>query len=1531
MTLMTSTRPKRKATINKTYNDAIDYTNQEYDSGNSSSTSVSGLNTPGGTTKKRSTKRTSTPQLEKSDSNVSNNKTPQPSSALKSTIPYNWQPPPISEDFFSFKLDLTDAYIDLGIQTLYCPKQSPTSKGNITTSSNSGTSSRKRNGNIFTLSKGQYIYMISEPPGEPYYIGRIRGFTSKKHKTSDDDIYHLQEGIVQASDYSFQIQWFYRPRDISKLTSDSRLLFASMHTDTCPLTSFRGLVTVEHKQDIEDRYLNDSKLQKQLRNNNKKSASPSTTLSSLELYTQKPNCFYFDKLFDRYMIKFYDVLSTKNLLQYADVENSKSKNFLIALNKRFEFIFVESQRTKSLVNTFSSNSCNCEICGQWCDSTQDSISCVECNHYYHMLCLDPPLLKKPSRGFSWSCASCTKKHEIEYHSKKMLMLSHDNKSSNQDQLAIELNALSSFDHDISSSMPSTIPSSQEDEQQQQQPLSESQIDDPVATLPKYETMAIDFLTKDRQNTFEKRRLKEEWCMRYLGMYARLEDGVDLDDRSPYPRASTRLGSKHQAVNIPECDGDHPLVYYDIEKPQQQSKKKSGSQNNKKAKQKETEETLKKLEVPKEYADMDPKSYPAWLQPRPKGYIERGVDDGEGETCTLLWKSSDEDINDNFSNLDSYITKCAPIAESLELSPNSPNFMDAILLYYMNHKGDSEKAYQDALQLTKISLKEPVFTKEEIKRFEAGVKLFGSELHPVFKKVKTQTSAMIVRFYYLWKKTKNGRLIWGNFEGRIQKKVQNMVKDEAAVAAEKASKIDSHPVIDELADAEDDSCYDNEKILAKRSKLVCKHCNSHRSFQWFRITGHDAKKPNEENYVVGLCFRCAKLWRRYAVIWEHPNEVMKKTGGKSGGWKKRVENELLTDAYKILEFAEQNGSVLGDEVQDDGYPAVVQANTKVSPIMQAEKKPTGTSNEQPKSESPAKKKRSASPTNSGASKNKKPKAQSKAASIEVERKEGTTTTKSASSATASTPVEQSKRRATSELSDESSKKQRKQTWNWPSPEKVDNPVLNPDYIVPSVSNYKLDKKWHLNLSRSEIDFIINSFRTKQLVEINSQLANLQIPHLSSIQLPFEPSERKCCICREHDTSKSSLLEMLICSSCGVNVHSSCAGINIPEKAPKPIKEWLCEPCINDLHPVHNTVYSCTLCLANESNYELSIMGSPIVRPDYLKPTDTGKWCHLLCAVFNHELVSFRQPPSRKTKKFSEEELKNTKNVIEAMNSLISIDNVSRVYLNNYKHHCGICDSQNGALIGCYKCENETKYHITCAQDTPNFKLGFKLVEEVGEFDKDIQLVNVDGKLGKLRPILVCPKHDQSRYTILNSRTLGKRVHSKSDDLKPLFQLFLEDLVKPNSVNNGQNIKSINYINNCQIYNKRFEIPSLLKPSEVKKRILKCRRCSTDTSPKWWDTHDDLKLALCQSCYHKKDQDGKLEDQEEKEPTLLDILTKPLNGENYGIIDQDDKLSKIYKPNLIEEEKEEKIIEVKQEVKPTVESTVRSKISLGDLLT
>lgn len=213
-----------------------------------------------------------------SDSNYS----PHSSSSLTSTktgsyydvedvVPINYQPPIRSDDDFNELIDLKTAKIDANETTLTLKTGE-------------------------TIKKGDCIYMICEPPSDPFYIAKVIGFTKKDASVT----------TRKASNYSFSVCWFYRPRDLNRRTADSRLVYASLHRDTCPIASYRGKVTMMHKSEIDD----------------------------LDEYKKMPDSFYFDKLYDRYMIKMYDMIPTNKLVHLP-------QNYYTALNKRFEFVFVE--------------------------------------------------------------------------------------------------------------------------------------------------------------------------------------------------------------------------------------------------------------------------------------------------------------------------------------------------------------------------------------------------------------------------------------------------------------------------------------------------------------------------------------------------------------------------------------------------------------------------------------------------------------------------------------------------------------------------------------------------------------------------------------------------------------------------------------------------------------------------------------------------------------------------------------------------------------------------------------------------------------------------------------------------------------------------------------------------------------------------------------------------------------------------------------------------------------------------------------
>lgn len=730
---MTETRPKRRAASNVNYKDPTETFTER--NGKSVSEAKAITSSP-----RKSSKKASSSEATEVD-------------LVGQTFPTNWQPPLTESDYFSEILNLKNATVEG--TTLVLPDK--------------------------TISKNDCIYMVSEPPGEPYFIGRVLGFV-RKDKTSTSK---------EAQNYLFKINWYYRPRDFSRKSSDSRLLFATMHSDTCPIQSYRGMVTIRHKQEVED----------------------------IDAFRSLPNHFYFDKLYDRYMMKTYDVLPTDKLIHLP-------RNYHAALNKRFPFIFVESGRGSDLLASPK----NCEKCHQWC-SSMDSVECVSCGCDYHMLCLDPPILSKPKRGFAWFCAGCNKTAERELEAKRGRMLD-----------------------DV-------------DEEDPKEPNEKKRQDFTIFrhSVPKYEELAIQFLSNDKALTLAERRNIEEWPYRYLGIHGRLEDAMDCQDR-PYPRAASRLGPKHQCPDISDWFG-HPVVYY--------NKETNGtSKKPKKQKLSAPIAEQKKLPLPAEFRETSPDEYPPWLMESPRGYVERGGDD----TVTLMWKSPEDN-----GSVETYLKECSPVAEKLGIMPNTPNFMDAILKTLLDCNYDCEIAKKIVSTFTRQSLKEPTLSLKEIALFEEGVRKFGSELHPVFRLVGTQSCANIVRFYYLWKKTAAGRAIWGSFKGRSKNKAPHLA---------------GHGEEDVFKNALDDSSCDKDKIMQSGRRMECHHCETLESVQWFKLTSY---QPGHQYSL--LCIRCAKLWRRYAVIWESPLDIVKKMPQKANGWKSKLEYEQVLDAQKILAVRE----------------------------------------------------------------------------------------------------------------------------------------------------------------------------------------------------------------------------------------------------------------------------------------------------------------------------------------------------------------------------------------------------------------------------------------------------------------------------------------------------------------------------------------------------------------------------------------------------------------------------------------------------
>ena len=627
---------------------------------------------------------------------------------------------------------------------------------------------------------------------------------------------------------SVRVNWYYRPKDIGRRVQDTRVVFASMHSDTCPLASLRGKCNIQHVNDIDN----------------------------LETYRKQKDCFWFDKLYDRYMQRYYEVVPTSKVVNVP-------QRIKDVLDERWKFVLIEVGRSRDL----TSASKRCIRCEQFA-ANNDSVDCAVCKNTYHMRCVRPPLLKKPARGFAWACAACSRKQELRLEARNTPALSESAQTPDDEIL---------------------------DE------------DDSDNVVPVDETRESSAVPEEHPPpTAAQIAQANLWPWRYLGVHSRVEDAMDYDDRI-YPRASSRLGPRHQAnVNVWHGRPVELVKPADIKRKYQKS---AGSKKDGKI----SKETQAQIEAERDQRQKRPK----WVVDEPPGYVARGDDElveirGKKEyTSQLTFKmpepaaESERGLDEaaraeiTEQELDDYIAEVKDLARLYDVPRESVDLLTKAVEKLQAHDYDVDKALSAMRSLSKkTDLKVPDLNREEIKRFEEGVQKYGSELHLVTRHVGTVKEARIVRFYYMWKKTERGKQIWGSYEGRKSKK-----------DSKKADK-GGDGEVEDIADEGDDSAYDNDKAAAKKRGFECKFCTARHSRQWRRaphtpagtlVPPESASKNSKDKsgwLLVALCGKCAYLWRRYAIQYENIEEISRKIAASGGrAAKRKIDEELLQIHYE----------------------------------------------------------------------------------------------------------------------------------------------------------------------------------------------------------------------------------------------------------------------------------------------------------------------------------------------------------------------------------------------------------------------------------------------------------------------------------------------------------------------------------------------------------------------------------------------------------------------------------------------------------
>lgn len=509
-----------------------------------------------------------------------------------------------------------------------------------------------------------------------------------------------------------------------------------------------------------------------------------------------------------------------------------------------------------------------------------------------MNCVKPPLLKKPSRGFAWSCAACSRAQERKLEARHTPHIPaggshhhhhhHGHHHDGEDDEGVDDEDEEMGGMDVGPEAGDAGDGVNTGRTSRTSPAEENPHPPPTAEQIYHASL---------------------WPYRYFGMHCKVEDALDLDDRI-FPRASTRLGLRHQAIVAPWFG--QPVEYV---KPLEF--KKSGKNGNKLTKDQQAALEAERIEKEKR---------PKWVQDEPPGYIERGGDD----TAEVLYKPPEEcGVSMSGEAVDDYMNTARTMESVLGVPEHSTNLQDVACHALYSNGFDPNKALKELGKTPKADFDEPDLTPAEQKKFEEAIAKYGSELHSVKKHVKTLRYSTVTRYYYTWKKTDRGKLIWGNFSGRKGKK--DAKKAEAA----------ANKLADDVADVHDDSAFDADKAREKKKSFLCKFCGTKRSRRWRRApaaavtlvtengggnTSSKSVKDKKEQYIQALCRRCAELWRRYAIQWEDVDELAKKvaqTGGR--GWKRRVDEDLHRELIAADELANSSRYPSPDE-NSTGSPA-----------------------------------------------------------------------------------------------------------------------------------------------------------------------------------------------------------------------------------------------------------------------------------------------------------------------------------------------------------------------------------------------------------------------------------------------------------------------------------------------------------------------------------------------------------------------------------------------------------------------------------
>ncbi|CDH49796.1 phd finger and bah domain-containing protein [Lichtheimia corymbifera JMRC:FSU:9682] len=693
-----------------------------------------------------------------------------------------------------------------------------------------------------TIAVNDHVYLQPEHLGECYYIGRVMEFCG---------------GNAKRRGLQARIAWYNRPKDVMGGRSyDPRLLVATMHSDLNPVSSIRGKCTVTHKHYIPK--------------------------GKLEQYKKQDNHFYYHQLYDRYMQRLYDVIP-------CELVQNVPTNVQEALYERYQFIVVEQGKASADLTVARRTCC---VCHDWCASAS-SVKCAACQNNYHMSCVNPPLLRKPPKGFAWQCAFCSRKEFQDVDTIKSQQQS-SNKPAPRTTNATTTKPVAKRQTRTSAriqsqqSMPTTTDKSMDINHNNPSPPSQPPLSDIKLNASN---------EKDRPH-HDGMRMTHMWPFRYFGFHTDMQDILDIDDRI-YPRARSRIGPRYQAEPIDEFPSSStepssrhatPTTAHQTSSsppPSSSSSLRAATANKGRAKrvEKRGRPRKKRMEASPDIPDDD-------IQ---EGPVERGTD----ATVTPLF-SQPSRLDE--ATLDHYMTQAMSLP-SFTLPVCKVDLKTRIIEELERHDYNTQEALDAVAKLTLDDFPRAVeWTPEEIESFEKAITLYGHDLFRVGRKVPSKKHADVVRYFYQWKKTDRYEPVYSQWTTiykptkRFKKFIDNkmVVEDEGHHHASMAMIVEEEDEEDGGSDSEHDATVVHVDAQTMRS-FQCANCLALDSIRWRRMPTDIDRKRKQFRQV--LCDACGEYWLKYGVMRKTPAMAEKhalQKGAAAGGNMKRGANTIIKD-------------------------------------------------------------------------------------------------------------------------------------------------------------------------------------------------------------------------------------------------------------------------------------------------------------------------------------------------------------------------------------------------------------------------------------------------------------------------------------------------------------------------------------------------------------------------------------------------------------------------------------------------------------